>query len=441
MKRDPNMKLPQNKATVDQEQLNELFGLRIGKTEAQKYPHMADVLKYSSDHNRGPLGLPDLGHGYNFNRHMPKIEAHPHFRKAVEVCDEDNERHSLKQQMDHPSVQAIAKDLGHSTFQVHDYCSKGPYYRRWGSMDFDKYSPTDGPTSPYFDRHPGRNAHEEFIHDSDGTVVEAAMAKKPAATSSKKAPVIKKTERKKPEATAPSREQQTLPKIKKGTTHSGAKAAEIVVRPAMKSIREDCDRAVVAWGRMNPPTIGHQYLVETVAAVAEEQNAFPMLYLSRTMDKKNPLSLNERMELVDQAFGNLVEVQNVPEVTNTLAMLKNVNETFKNITVVTGSEHEADYMRMFLAYNGTEFHFNEMEVVVLQRDERSTDLTEAVSATMLREAARNRDIELFTKGLPVALQEQAVKLMDVIQWGMMMQEATIKNPAVRAIVEYRNKNI
>lgn len=270
-------------------------------------------------------------------------------------------------------------------------------------------------------------------------------AEKPAAkkAASKKTPVIKKTERKKPTGPviAP-RTQQDLPKIKRGTTHTGAKAAEIVIRPNMRSIREDYHKAVVAWGRMNPPTVGHQYLVETVAAIAEEQDAFPMLYLSRTMDKKNPLSLNERVELVEQAFGDLVEVQNVPEVTNTLAMLKNVCESgFESIVVVTGSEHEADYMRMFLAYNGTEFQFNEMEVVVLQRDGQSSDLTEAVSATMLREAAKERCLETFKEGLAEVLQPRAQEIMIQVQWGMSLQESEYDNAAVRAIVEYRNKNI
>lgn len=137
----------------DVEQIDELLGVRIGKTEAQKYPHMADALKYSSDHNRGPLGLPDMGHGYNFNRHKPDIENHPHFERAVEVCADDNEHHSLRQQYEHPTVQAIARDTGHSTRQVHDYCNKGSFYRRHGSLNYDKYAPTDGPGSPYHDRH------------------------------------------------------------------------------------------------------------------------------------------------------------------------------------------------------------------------------------------------------------------------------------------------
>lgn len=263
-------------------------------------------------------------------------------------------------------------------------------------------------------------------------------AKKPAST--KKTPVIKKTERKKSEPVIKPRQAQALPKIKKGTTHTGQRAAEIIVRPTMKSIREEAERAVVAWGRMNPPTIGHQYLAETVAEISEEQNGFPMLFLSRTMDKKNPLSLNERVNLVEAAFGHLVEVQNEPDVTNTLAMLKKVNESFDKIVVVTGSEHQADYMRMFLTYNGEEFQFNEMEVVVLQRDERSSDLTEAISATLLREAAVNSDLDLFAQGLPDALQENAEEIMRQVQWGLGLQES-VDNPAIRAIVGYRNKNV
>jgi hypothetical protein len=147
----------------DVQQVDEIFGsrgLRLGKKQSELYPEN-EYTKYGEDHNRGPMGLPDMGHGHNFNRHMPKIESHPSFRAAVAATDRDiDHKTSQHQRMNHPAVQQIARDLGHSTFQVHDYTSKGPFYRRWGHMDFDKYSPTDGPTSPYFDRHHDRAPHE-----------------------------------------------------------------------------------------------------------------------------------------------------------------------------------------------------------------------------------------------------------------------------------------
>jgi len=150
-------------AAVYEETLDEAilgrYGPRLGKTEAQKYPHMADALKYSTDYGKGIVGKArSMGHGFNFERHMPDIEGHSHFVRATEVCDDENEHHSLAQQYNHPAVQAIVRDTGHSTRQVHDYCNRGSFHRRHGHLNYDKYAPTDGPGSPYYDRH---GVHEE----------------------------------------------------------------------------------------------------------------------------------------------------------------------------------------------------------------------------------------------------------------------------------------
>jgi purine-nucleoside phosphorylase len=56
-------------------------------------------------------------------------------------------------------------------------------------------------------------------------------------------------------------------------------------------IRESKDNhAVLAFGRMNPPTIGHGKLVDKVKEIAKEHNASHHVVLSHSQDKtKNPL--------------------------------------------------------------------------------------------------------------------------------------------------------
>lgn len=144
------------KIVTESQQLDELFGLRTGPKQSELYPEN-EFTRYGEDHNRGPMGLPDMGHGYNFNRFMPDIEKHPDFVRLVDAFD-DEDRYSLQQEMD--MCQRMAQDLGHSTFQIHDYCARGPFYRRMGSYDSSKFSPTDGPTSPY-------NDPKSFEYDGD----------------------------------------------------------------------------------------------------------------------------------------------------------------------------------------------------------------------------------------------------------------------------------
>ena len=46
------------------------------------------------------------------------------------------------------------------------------------------------------------------------------------------------------------------------------------------------DTVVLSFGRLNPPTIGHELLVNTLKKEAVKNKATPMLYLSHTKDKK-----------------------------------------------------------------------------------------------------------------------------------------------------------
>ena len=57
-------------------------------------------------------------------------------------------------------------------------------------------------------------------------------------------------------------------------------------------------KAVVTFGRMNPPTVGHQKVVDKVKAEATKQGAKPYVYLSHSLDKKkNPLEYNTKLNI------------------------------------------------------------------------------------------------------------------------------------------------
>ena len=73
-------------------------------------------------------------------------------------------------------------------------------------------------------------------------------------------------------------------------------------------LEEDVSPIVVfSFGRMNPPTIGHEKLVDKINAVAKQNNAMPHLYLSQSYDsKKNPLPYATKIALAKKAFGSMV---------------------------------------------------------------------------------------------------------------------------------------
>ena len=72
-------------------------------------------------------------------------------------------------------------------------------------------------------------------------------------------------------------------------------------------LRED-DRAtaVFAFGRFNPPTIGHQKLIETVLSTAEKTNGKAYLFLSHKQNNKtDPLTFQEKQAYVQQFYPKL----------------------------------------------------------------------------------------------------------------------------------------
>ena len=67
------------------------------------------------------------------------------------------------------------------------------------------------------------------------------------------------------------------------------------------------DKTVITFGRMNPPTVGHEKLVNKVKQVAQRNNAEPAVYLSHSQNsKKDPLNYNQKIRYAKQAFGNIV---------------------------------------------------------------------------------------------------------------------------------------
>ena len=63
--------------------------------------------------------------------------------------------------------------------------------------------------------------------------------------------------------------------------------------------------AVLAFGRMNPPTAGHEKVIDKVKEVATKHNAEHHVVLSHTTNaKKDPLSQKDKIKHAKRAFPN-----------------------------------------------------------------------------------------------------------------------------------------
>lgn len=225
-------------------------------------------------------------------------------------------------------------------------------------------------------------------------------------------------------------------KKRKGRTHSGKRAATIVMNPEIRrSVKEPLREAVVVWGRMNPPTVGHERLINEAIAMAELRESDAVVFLSRTSTgERNPLPHHTRIELVEKVADGRAVVRR-DALANPIDVLAALSEDYDSVVVVTGEEHVDDYVRFFEDYNGDLFDLEEMYIRPLKRDENSALISESISATDMRALAMADDMIAFTEGLPAALQEQGPMLAGLVKQCTLLNEGADQSNMLSKVVK------
>lgn len=185
---------------------------------------------------------------------------------------------------------------------------------------------------------------------------------------------------------------------------------------------------VFSFGRLNPPTIGHEKLANTVKMAAEKLNAVPRMYLSHTQDKKkNPLPYDLKLKYAQAAFGPMVTASDANTIIKVLAEL---NREFTDMVFIAGSDRVAEFEKLFNDYNGKgEYDFRTIRVISAGERDPDSDGVEGMSASKMRELANASDLEGFASGLPAKLQPAAASIMKAVRLGMGLTEAVEPHPA------------
>lgn len=178
--------------------------------------------------------------------------------------------------------------------------------------------------------------------------------------------------------------------------------------------------AVVAWGRMNPITVGHEKLVNKVIDVARDNKAVPHIFLSHSQDaKKNPLSHAEKIKFGQQAFGRIVTSSGAKTI---IELMKVLDKQFKNIILIAGSDRIKEFETLLNKYNGKEYKFADIKVVSAGERDPDGDSVSGMSASKMRQYAADEDIVKFVAGLPKKLKKSGDKVMAAVRKGMNMSE-------------------
>ena len=161
---------------------------------------------------------------------------------------------------------------------------------------------------------------------------------------------------------------------------------------------------VITFGRFNPPSLGHENLINAVQEQAEELEAEYRIYPSRTSDKKqNPLDFKTKYNILQHIFPDHAEnIVNDPENgDNIYDILTSLHdEGYEHVVIVCGDENVQKYEKIAQKYNGSVYDFYGVEVVGAGMSDPDTDKTEGITSSMMRKAALENDYETFKQGLP-----------------------------------------
>ena len=174
----------------------------------------------------------------------------------------------------------------------------------------------------------------------------------------------------------------------------------------------------LTFGRFNPPTVGHEKLLNTVSEQGADNYR---VYPSRTVDpKKNPLEPDVKIDFMTRMFPNHADaIVNDGDMSNIFNVLSNLNqEGYSGVTMVVGSDRVSEFKSLLEKYNGQAYEFEELNVISAGERDPDAEGVEGMSASKLRAMAAAGDLEGFTQGVPGGDVKLAEQLMMEVRAGM-----------------------
>jgi len=197
-------------------------------------------------------------------------------------------------------------------------------------------------------------------------------------------------------------------------------------------LTEEDKVAYYTFGRLNPPTIGHEKLLDSLAKKSGKNDYF--VFLSQTQDsKKNPLDYTLKINSVRKMFPRharrVMINKSVRTAFNASSFL--YDKGYKSVVFVAGSDRVREFQTLLNKYNGVKGahgFYNFKSISVISAGERDPDAegVDGMSASKMRKFASENDFSSFSQGLPTSMKNKDAKrlFMDV-RGGMGIKEETV----------------
>jgi len=207
------------------------------------------------------------------------------------------------------------------------------------------------------------------------------------------------------------------------------------LRPVEEAL-DKTSKLVFAYGRFNPPTIGHAKLMREVMTQARKNGANNAVYASASTDKrKNPLDQKTKIKFMKKMFPQNKILPAGGTQRTFMEVLKFYDKMYGEIIMVAGSDRIAEFQRIADNYNGKDYNYKSIRVVSSgERDPDAEGIT-GMSASKMREMAKSNDFKTFKTGLTNLNDRDSKQLFDAVKKGMGIDES------VESFIEFVNNDI
>ena len=194
--------------------------------------------------------------------------------------------------------------------------------------------------------------------------------------------------------------------------------------PAYPEVEKTKGAITVGFGRFNPPTVGHEKLLNAIKSTAGtgEYKVYP----SHSQDaKKNPLDSATKVEYMKAMFpdhaNNIVYDAKMKTIFDVLKAAHNSGHS--EVNIVVGADRKAEFENLANKYNGQLYNFDKINIISAGDRDPDSEGVEGMSASKLRKAAAEGDFDTFVSGVPKPLgNKEAKNLYNTIRKNMGIEE-------------------
>jgi hypothetical protein len=156
-----------------------------------------------------------------------------------------------------------------------------------------------------------------------------------------------------------------------------------------------------------------------VITEARKNNANHIVYASASTDKRsNPLDVKTKVKFMKKMFSANKIIAAGGSQRTFIEVLKFYNKMYGEIIMVAGSDRVSEFQKLTDKYNGKEYNYKSIKVVSSGERDPDAEGVTGMSASKMRDMAKNGDVKNFKKGVPNLSDSDSSELYNAVRKGM-----------------------